>query len=151
MSDAHRLSLLKQAQFRSKQTARCRMCGGTVLGERPYCLRHFRILRGGGKFLLELKHAVAQGQRLDEADSLIHLREQFPNAYSVTKDYYQLSPGISLRSSAHEWVWRERRPGSDEETEFGRYPTLLKAFEAVLAARHLWSVQNRYATKTLIR
>jgi len=138
------------AAFGAAQPSVCRVCKGTTKENRPYCLRHFRMLWGRGRGQ-ELMKAVAAGESLEEADAFIALREQF-------KLHTMWIPEIGLRIGAYttlkhvgsEWVLR-RTLKNGQEQELGRFPDVMAAGKAVIASRVELSAHNLWATKTLIR
>lgn len=141
-----RLSLLKQAAFRAQQAGRCRICKGNVFPDKPYCIRHFRMLDGGG-FLRQLAHDVSEGRQLEEADAIIRVRDQFPKVNYA--NCMNLTPHLGLQRRAMSWILT-LSDGSTEK-EIGEFPTLLAALRKVLDNRQAYSTHNRYATKALIR
>lgn len=144
-----RIALLKQAAFRNKQTECCRICKGNVIESKPYCIRHFRMLDGGG-YLANLVCDVAKGRRYDEADALIMVRDKFPKfRYGKDKNRLDISPHLSLVRFINGWVVTVQ--DSQQQHEVGRYPTMIKALRAVLDNRASFSLHNRWAAKALIR
>jgi hypothetical protein len=146
-----RLSALKQAQWRVKHAGqRCRLCGGSTIGEGRYCQRHWKCLRGGGRYNAELMAAAARGERLDEADAVIRLRDTFAR---------NLKLGSGGRILVHEW---QIFPACIADGSYGwriadrNLSTLaeMSTVDDVMAwIRHkseTYQLRNRYAVKRLI-
>jgi len=154
MADAQRLRRLREAAFRAKAGPGCRICKGvTPKPSHAYCFRHFMLLTSG-QIGATLKLAVTKGERLDEADDLIRLHEQFPNAnYADDHNSIDLGSGLTLHCSSrdYEQCWILRRMNGVEETELGAYKTVADAMRAMTEMRQDLSTRNRYAKKAMVR